>query len=286
MAPSPRPATSPKPPTKPAKKWRPFGFLDRIGATEMIVFALTVGIGVWSWLAYVVHTPQDFPTFTVIFLGVTLLGSAVQMVFFLFVRPSGSLRARVTLESLGSSRSGTSVVFWAPTVIYGVVFLIVTPPGTSGAGFDPDMNIYQFIALIVALSLIATAFGSVLLYCFVILPLVLLLHGILPEAPDSSSQSASAMSRTEYVCLALIILSAVTFGISMAFIAPGATSASSFGRMGQQFLALVSLQGLPVPSIIVIGCVAALIVLGIISNRAARKRRRASAARLFTSATR
>ena len=92
------------------------------------------------------------------------------------------------------------------------------------------------------------------------------------------------MSRREYVCLGLIILTAVTFGVSMAFVAPGATSVSSFGRMGQQFLALVSLQGLPWPSVISIGCVVALIVLGIVSTRAAAKRRRAGRAELSTGA--
>lgn len=254
------------------------GFLGRIGMAEVVVFALTVALGVWSWLAYVVNGPQDFPTFTIVFLGVTLLGAATQMIFFLFVRPVASVRARLTLQSVGNARSGSSVVLWGPPVIYAVVFLLVTPPTTPAAGFDPDMGIYQVMGLVILLSLVATAVGTLALYCVIILPLVLILNGVLPAARDARGRTVpSVVSRTEYVCGGLIILLAVAFAILMQFVGGASASLgigaqSSYGRMLQQLVAFVTFNGAPVASILAVGCLIAIAILIVISNRATARR--------------
>jgi hypothetical protein len=249
-------------------------FLARVGTTEIVIFGLTVGIGVWSWLSLVVRSPQDFASFATIFLATSFIGAALQMIFYLFVRPNGSLTARLTLSTKTASHSGSSVVYWAPTLIFAVVFLIVTPPGTSGAGFDPGMSIYQVIVMMLLLGLVATLIGSLLLYCIVVIPLAMILRGVLPDAADAGGQrSSSSMTRTQYVCMGLIIIVIVVLAVSMTFVAPGATSASSFGRMGQQFVALISLQGVFGASALVLGCVVALVVLVIISNRSAKNQR-------------
>jgi hypothetical protein len=261
-------------PDNPVPKSRILRFLARVGTTEIIIFGLTVGIGVWSWLSLVVQTPQDFGAFATIFLATNLVGAALQMIFYLFVRPDGSLTARLTLSTKSASHAGSSVVYWMPTLVFAVVFLVVTPPGTSGAGFDPGMSIYQVIVLMLLLGLLATLIGSLLLYCIVVIPLAMILRGTLPDATGADGQrSSSAMTRTQYVCMGLIIIVIVVLAVSMTFVAPGATSASSFGRMGQQFVALISFQGVLGASLLVVGCVVALVVLVIISNRSAQKAR-------------
>jgi uncharacterized membrane protein len=252
-------------------------FLARIGTTEVLILGITVGIGVWSWLTYVVRSPQDFAAFGTLFLATNLIGAVLQMIFYLFIRPYGTLAARITLSTKGASHAGSSVVYWAPTVVFTVVFLIVTPPGTSGAGFDPDTSIYSVMAIMVLLGLLATLVGSLLLYCIVVIPLAMILRGILPTAPDPDSErTSSPMSRTQYVCMGLIIVTIVVFAVSMTLVAPGAASPSSYGRMGQQFGTLISLRGVLAPSIIVIGCVVAVVVLGIVNNRSAAKRSRSA----------
>lgn len=263
-----------------APKSRILRFISRVGATETVIFAFTVGIGVWCWLTYVVRSPQDFAMFGTIFLAVNLISAALQMIFYLYVRPHGSLTIRLTLSTKSDSHAGSSVVYWAPTLIFALVFLIVTPPGTSGAGFDPGMSIYQVIVMMVLLGLLATLLGSLLLYCIVVLPLAMILRGILPDALDADEQrSTLSMSRTQYVCMGSIIVLIVMFAVSMAFVAPGATSPSSYGRMGQQFLTFVSLRGVLGPSLIAVGCVVGIVVLGIINNRSAAKRRELLVAR-------
>lgn len=257
-----------------APKSRILRFLARVGTTEIVIFGLTVGFGVWGWLTFVVRSPQDFAAFATVFLAANLIGAALQMIFYLFIRPDGSLTSRLTLSTKSASHTGSSVVYWAPTLVFAVVFLAATPPSTSGAGFDPGMSIYQVIVMMLLLGLLATLIGSLLLYCIVVIPLAMILRGVLPDATDAGDKrSSSSMTRTQYVCMGLIIIVIVVLAVSMTFVAPGATSVSSFGRMGQQFVALISLQGVLGASMLVIGCVVALVVLVIISNRSAKNQR-------------
>lgn len=247
-------------------------FLERIGITEVVIFGLTVGISVWSWLTFVVRSPQDFPTFAGTFLIVNLVGAAVQMIFYLFVRPQGSLTARLTLSTTTVSHAGSFVVYWAPTPIYTLMFLALTPPDTSGAGFDPGTGIYQVILIMLLLGLLATLVGAALFYCLVVLPLVMILRGILPEAHDATGRPTSSISRTQYASMGLFILAIVLFAVSMTFVAPGANSPSSYGRMGQQFETLISLSGVRWSSIVAFASLTAMVVLGVINNRAADRR--------------
>jgi hypothetical protein len=254
------------------------GFIDRIGTPAAVIFGLTIGIGIWSWLAYVVQSPQDVNTFGFIFLGVNVLGAAAQMSYIVFFQKTGTVRERVTLEAGHSSRQGSSVIFWGPAVIFGIVFLLVTPPGTSATAIEYGWNIYQAIGLFTMLSILAAAIGSLLLYVLVVIPVALIINGLLPPEKEESRSANSVpirpISRTESLCMGLIIVAIVTFAVDMQFISP-AKITTHFSRqaMGEQFMYFVTLHGDLVATIIGVLSIVVIVVLGIINNKAVKRRR-------------
>lgn len=249
-------------------------FLDRVGTTGVVIFALTIGVGVWGWLAYVVASNQDFPAFTIVFLGANLVGAAAQMILFIVARPAVKETGGVGGTAALGGTAGSSVVFWGPTLVFAVVFLVITPPNTSGAGFDPDMNIYQVMALVVALGLLATMLGSIVLFCLIVLPLGWVVGGIAQGKREARDREYDQISGTEYVCAGLIVFAAVGFAVSLQFVAPAASRGSGNQRMFDQLLAFVTLQGVPVASVLAVLCVVLIVVLVIVSNRATAKRAR------------
>lgn len=248
-------------------------FLDGLGRTELVIFAATVAIGVWAWFTYVLVPPsrQDFPTFTILLCVVSGIGALLQVIALVFLRSSGTLRDRLTLRSVHVK--GSAVVFWAPPILFGLVFLAVTPPGTSAAGFDPDMNIYQVIFITVLICLIFTALGALAVFAAIVVPVAWILLAILPEKSRERGEPG-VMSRAEYLYGGLIVLCAVGFGISMNAVASGADDHFTRLRMAEQLLSLVTLHGNVVASILVVFFVACIVTLVILSNRATRRRKR------------
>lgn len=253
------------------------GFIDRVGTPAAVIFGLTIGIGIWSWLAYVIHSPQDIDTFGFIFLGVNVLGAAAQMAYIVFFQKTGSVRERITLEAGQNARQGSSVIFWGPAVIFGIVFLLITPPGTSATAVEYGWNIYQAIGLFAMLSFLMAAFGSLLLYTLVVIPTVLIIRGILPPEKDEDRSANSVpigpISRTESLCMGLIILVIVTFAVSMHFVAPSRIT-TNFSReaMFEQFVYFITLHGNLTATITGALCIVAVVILGIINNKAAKRR--------------
>jgi len=139
---------------------------------------LTVGISVWAWLAFVVGAPQNIPAFGWVFLGVNLVGATIQLAMAWFVRPHGTRRDRVTGAAMAGTRGGSSIVFWGPTVVYAIVFLIVTPPNTPAGDVEYGWSIYQAIGLFLALGFLA-AVCSILVY-LAALPILFIVDGLLP----------------------------------------------------------------------------------------------------------
>lgn len=249
-------------------------FVDRIGVAELLIFAGTVGFGLWSWLAYVVAPSQDFPTFTVLFLGVSVLGGTLQVIMFAFVRASGTFRARVSLASVTESSSGSGVVFWGVPVLLAVGLLVTTPPSTSATGFDPSMSIYQVMLLMVVLSLAATISGFVL-FGMVVLPVAWIIAGALPERASAPGRAIdSTVSRGELVTGGLLLFAVGGFSVAMYAVAPNVTG-DGFGtrmRMIEQLSAFLTLRGDMFASVVVVLCVVAMVVLVILHNRYASRR--------------
>lgn len=73
--------------TKPASG-RPsvLRFLDRLGLTEWLVYALTVVVGVWSWQTYVVAHPQHVDLFMTTYFVTIMVGALIQTIFAVYVR--------------------------------------------------------------------------------------------------------------------------------------------------------------------------------------------------------
>lgn len=245
------------------------GFLDRTGTIEWVVFALTIGFSVWAWLAFVVGSPQDIAAFGWVFLATNLIGATIQLFMAWFVRPQGTFRDRATGSARAAARRGSSVVFWGPTVVYAVVFLAVTPPSTPARDVEYGWNIYQAIALFLALGLLA-AVCSTLVY-IAALPILFIVDGMLPARKTGHDP----MSRGEYLGGGFILLGTFGFAISMQFIAPALiASDSSRQAMGLQFWYFVTFRGALAPSIIAVLCVAVIVVGIVVSNRGAAARRR------------
>jgi hypothetical protein len=251
------------------------GFLDRTGTPELVILALTVGISVWAWLAFVVGSPQNVEAFGWLFLGVNLGGATAQLILAWFVRAQGTFRDRVTGSAASDTRRGSWIVFVGPAVVYAVVFLIVTPPSTPARDIEYGWNIYQAIGLFVMLGLLASA-CSILVYVAA-LPILFLIDGLLP----ARKVGQDPMSRGEYLGGGVLLLGIFGFAISMQFIAPAlASTHSSRERMGLQFWFFVTLHGAPVPTIIAVLCIAAIVVGIIVNNRGVARRRRAWVARI------
>ncbi|MGN6761269.1 MAG: hypothetical protein ACTHJI_08095 [Leifsonia sp.] len=253
-------------------------FVDRTGPAELLILALTVAVGVWSWLTYVVAQPQDFTAFAWIFFGASIVGSLLQAVMFTFVRASGTFRERASLRSFSQSGSGSGVVFWGVPILFAIGLLIVTPPSTPAAAFDPSMSIYQVIFLLSGLSLAACLLGGFALFGLVVLPVMWIIAGALPERAPAPGRPAAAISRGELVTGGLLLFAVAGFGVSMYAVAPEVTG-GAFGtrlRMLEQLGALVTLRGdLPASAMVVI-CLVAIVVLVVLNSRYASRRVRAS----------
>lgn len=242
---------------------------------EVLIFAFTVGIGVWSWLAYAVAVPQDFSTFAIVFLGVSVLGATVQMVMFAFVRQQGTFRERASFQSVTRPGTGIGIVFWGVPVLFAVALPAVTPPSTPADAFDPSMSIYQVMFVMVLLSLAATVFGAGVLFGLVVLPVAWIIAGALPErAPASGRVVAGTVSRGELVTGGLLLVAGAGFGVAMFAVAPAVTGGGSGTRMRmiEQLSALVTLQGNVVASVLVVLCVVAMVVLIVLNRRFAARR--------------
>lgn len=245
-------------------------FLPGIGRLQIVVFAAAIGLGVWSWLAYVVRPDQDFPVFTIVFCAVNALGALVQAVYLVYVRGPGSLRARLTLRAIPDIPRGAAGAFWAPPVVFGLVFLAVTPASTPTAGFDPELNIYQVIGITVLLCLCSIAVGGMAVFCLVVLPIAWLLAAVIPDRDATDSGEPEIMSRGEYLFGGLIIVFALGFGIAMNAVID--TYGDSRTAMMTQFLALVTLRGDPAASIAAVCFVAGTVVATLLARRAGRRR--------------
>ncbi|MEO7017856.1 MAG: hypothetical protein ABI130_16750 [Leifsonia sp.] len=262
-----------KQPPAPARS-RTLRFVDRTGPPEVLIFAATVATGLWSWLANVVTQPQDFTAFAWLFFGASIVGAMLQMVMFAFVRAPGTFRERASLQSVSKAGSGSGVVFWGVPILFAVGLVLVTPPSTPATAFDPSMSIYQVIFLVAGLSLASTLLGGFVLFGLVVLPLMWIIAGALPEQEPAPGRPAAAVSRGELVTGGLLLFAVAGFGVAMYAVAPNVTG-GAFGtrlRMLEQLSALLTLRGDLLASAIVVLCLAAIVVLVVLNHRYASRR--------------
>lgn len=247
-------------------------FVDGLGPTEIVIFAATIAVGVWAWFGYVLvpQARQDFPTFTIVLCVASGLGALLQVCCLVFLRSPGSLRDRIGFRSV--QVKGVAVVFWAPPILLALVFLAVTPPGTSAAGFDPGMSIYQVIFVTALICLIFTALGALVVFSAIVLPVTWIVIAMRPQTARDRAEPA-AISRAEYLYGGLTVLCAVGFGISMNAVSSDVDDRFTRLRMLQQLLSLVTLQGNAVASILAVLFAVCIVVLVVLSNRATRQRR-------------
>ncbi|SEB49683.1 hypothetical protein SAMN04489806_0860 [Paramicrobacterium humi] len=250
--------SQPKRPASASDKVR--AAVGRLGMLEISVFALSCVLGIWSWLAFVVSTPQDYAAFTLIYWIGLIIASTVQMVAMLIVRNRG---ARDLGDALTSTPPSLPYLLLGPIVVVAVAMLIVTPPGTPTAGFDDDFSsIYQIIGLFVLLALIAVALGAGVVFLIIVLPVLAVAVSMRKGSAASIERfSGGLASRGELVCGALILPAALGFGVGMYFVAPDAGSGLTANRMLVQFLMWVSFQGELLPSVVAWLCLALMIGL-------------------------
>lgn len=234
--------------------------VGEFGVLELSVFALSCVLGIWSWLAFVVSTPQDYMAFTLVYWIGLIVASTVQMVMVVVVRRRG---AKDLSEAFASIPKSLSYLLLAPIIVVAVAMLIVTPPGTPTAGFDEDFSsIYQIIGLFVLLALVAVALGVGVVFLLIVLPVLAVVVSLRKgSAASIESFSGGLASRGELVCGALILPAALAFGTAIYSVAPDAGSGLTISRMGAQFMMWVTFQGELMPSIAAWIALAAMIAL-------------------------
>lgn len=248
--------------------------LGQLRTPEWVVLGATIALSVWAWIAYVVAQPQDFAGFFLWLAIATVAGGTLQAIFVVFVRPSGTLRQRFAFGSYGGSFAGSWILVLAPPLVIGLLLLVITPPATSGAGFDPDMGIYQVIGMTVVLGLAFTAVGAGAVFVVIVVPVVMLIAAVLPAGRGETEQTRSAgLSRLHLVLGPLVMISAVGFALSITSVA-ATTGSTRFARMQDQFFAFITGNGNPVAIASAWFFIAAIVVLGIINNRAEARRRK------------
>lgn len=258
-------------------------FLARIGVGEIVIVAVTTGICVWGWLAYVTTGTTDFLPFMIVY-GVALTASALlQCVMVMYVRPSGSLRARLSwgavfkgapTDDRWSNTFGAQnlLVMTAPVALSILVFLIVTPATTPTATFDPDMGLYRVIGLLALLGIVFTSIGAGVIVPLVLMPLGMLVAACLPVDRDAEGRPVDRATMTttaELAIAASILLSAVGFALTISSVETS-SSLSKPGRMIEQFITFVTFTGNPLPTTLGWFFIA-VIVVAVIADRRAHK---------------
>lgn len=248
--------------------------VQQLRLPEWIVLGLTIALALWSWIAYVVGGPQDFGTWGWIFAGSLVIGSVVQMVFFVYVRPSGTLRQRLGFSTMAPVRGGW-IVLLAPAVVIGIILLIVTPPDTSVSDFSRDMSVYQVIGIVTLLSLLFTYLGAGAIFFLIVVPLGLLVAAVLPETAKDATRPSTDWTRTQLVTGGLVVFCVIGFALSITGVAASAAS-SSRGRMIDQLIAFITFTGNPVATAATWFFIAAIVVLAIVNNRSTARSHSAS----------
>lgn len=228
-------------------------FASELGAIEIGVVAVTTAISLASWLVFVVMGTPNFETFTIVY-GITLAaGGVAQNTVAMYVRPLGSLRARLSGDAAANydRPDHNFALLITPVVVSAIFFLIVTPPSTLTDSFDSDMVIYQVIALMVVLGFVFSYLGALLVFTVVVMPIALLLAALLPVDRDTDGRPLGAfLATSELAILGATVLSAVGFAVSITRVIPTPSSDSFVQRMREVFTAFVTFAGEPVATVI------------------------------------
>ena len=215
---------------------------------EWMILAITIAAPVWAWLTFVVRTPQDFDAFFVVFAIATIGGATLQVIFIAYVRPRGSLRERLSFRAREASQRGDWIPLVAPTVVIGLTLLVLTPSGTPVDDYDSSLTLYPVIGLITLLTLLLTLVGAGAVFLLIVMPLGwLVASGLAPDERNSKRQAAHELTRPQLVIMALLILCAVGFAVSLASIDQEARGTRA-ERMWDTVVALFTATGDPVAS--------------------------------------
>ena len=260
--------------------------LDRIGLIEILVLAITAGLCIWAWLAFVVADEPDFESFTIFYGIVLAAGGTFHVVMLMYCRSSGSARARLSFgapvrEGVTPSgiwgnvfELGNTLMILAPVVVFAVTILILTPPTTPADNFDPDMGLYHVILLITMLGVVFTALGAGVITMLVVMPLALLVAAFLPKDRDIQGRTLPGRTSTaDLVIMGSIVLASVGFALAVTC-APSQTSSSTrTARMLEQFVSFVTFSGNPVLTLIGWLCLA-VIVSAVVADRRLNAKKR------------
>lgn len=215
---------------------------------EWLILAITIAAPVWAWLTYVVGTPQDFDAFFVVFATATIGGALLQVILLAYVRPRGSLRARLSFRTGDPGQRGDWIPLVAPTVVIGLALLVLTPPGTPVDDYDSNLSLYPVIGLITLLTLVLSMLGAGAVFLLVVMPLGWLVASRLPpDARRPKRQAEPELTPSQLVIVALLILCTVGLAASMTFVDP-TTEGSRAERVWHDAVALFNATGDPVAS--------------------------------------
>lgn len=253
-----------------------------VGVPEIVIAGVSTAVTVWAWLAFVVTQPQDYVSFLIAY-GIAMFGgSVVHFVLPFIFGWAGIFTSRLRSSTAKADDAidttcGSGVVYWGPVLVSVIAFLVVTPPSTPTGDFGDFPSIYNVILVMGLLGLIGVGLGM-LVILLIAMPIMMLIGAALPDRRSREVRERDPLSRVQSAAMGGIMLLIVTFAVGMYFVGDGGGPPhSSFGRMRLQFINLVTLQGNMVAIIVVVLSVIGIVLLGIVSNRAADKRLRSFA---------
>jgi len=241
-----------------ARRWKLV--VAEIGWPSLIVLAIATVVGIGGWIVLIVDDDPAWNEYIAIHLGTILVATTV-VTTLIFLSPFSKSKEKGTRLTL--------LVVLSPVLLTLVVTAIITPPTLSTGGFL-DFPAHGVIAMIALLG-IGAMLCSLLVYLFLVYPVILLVRATRPEASRTASSALyQGMNRRELIAAIIALPTIVALAISLTNVSDDGTSKGSRGRA--DLLGLVTLTGNPAA---IAGVLVSLVVLAAAIAFAVRSRRSA-----------